>query len=41
VRKIKAGAVEINGERMHDLLLPNAPAELIVHVGKNWRRVFT
>jgi tyrosyl-tRNA synthetase len=39
VRKIKAGAVEINGERVHDLLLPNVSAELIVHAGKNWRKV--
>jgi tyrosyl-tRNA synthetase len=41
VRKIKAGAVEINGERVHDLVLADPPAELIVHVGKNWRRVVT
>jgi len=43
VRKIKAGAVEINGQRVHDLVLANAladaPAELIVHAGKNWRKV--
>jgi tyrosyl-tRNA synthetase len=39
VRKIKAGAVEINGQRVHDLALPEAPAEMIVQVGKNWRRV--
>jgi len=45
VRKIKAGAVEINGQRIHDLLLTHAltdaPAELIVHAGKNWRKVIT
>jgi tyrosyl-tRNA synthetase len=41
VRKIKAGAVEINGQRMHDLLLTGVPSELIVQVGKNWRRVVT
>jgi tyrosyl-tRNA synthetase len=40
-RKIKAGAVEINGQRRHDLLLTDVPAELIVQVGKNWRRVVT
>ena len=40
-RKIKAGAVEINGQRMHDLLLTDVQAELIVQVGKNWRRVVT
>jgi tyrosyl-tRNA synthetase len=39
VRKIKAGAVEINGQRVHDLLLADPPAELIVHAGRNWRRV--
>jgi tyrosyl-tRNA synthetase len=41
VRKIKAGAVEIDGQRVHDLLLTDAPAETIVHVGKNWRKVVT
>ena len=41
VRKIKAGAVEINGQRVHDLVLADAPAELIVHAGKNWRKVVT
>jgi tyrosyl-tRNA synthetase len=41
VRKIRAGAVEINGQRVHDLVLADAPAELIVQVGKNWRRVVT
>jgi tyrosyl-tRNA synthetase len=39
VRKIKAGAVEINGERVKDLALSSPPVELIVQVGKNWRRV--
>jgi tyrosyl-tRNA synthetase len=39
VRKIKAGAVEIDGQRVHDLVLADAPAELIVHAGKNWRKV--
>lgn len=38
-RKIKAGAVEINGERVQDLVLPAATGELIVQVGKNWRKV--
>ena len=41
VRKIKAGAVEINGERVHDLVLAEVPPELIVHAGKNWRKVVT
>jgi tyrosyl-tRNA synthetase len=39
VRKIKAGAVEINGARQHDLVLAEPPAELIVQVGKRWRKV--
>jgi tyrosyl-tRNA synthetase len=39
VRKIKAGAVEINGEKVRDLVLPDPPAELVIKVGKNWRRV--
>jgi tyrosyl-tRNA synthetase len=38
-RKIKAGAVEINGEKVRDLVLPDPPAEMIVQVGKNWRKV--
>jgi tyrosyl-tRNA synthetase len=39
VRKIKAGAVEIDGQRVHDLVLAEGPAEWIVHAGKNWRKV--
>jgi len=39
VRKIKAGAVEINGQKVRDLVLPDPPAELVIQVGKNWRRV--
>ena len=39
VRKIKAGAVEINGEKVKDLVLPDPPAELLIQVGKNWKRV--
>jgi tyrosyl-tRNA synthetase len=38
VRKIKAGAVEINGEKVKDLAVPPAP-QLVIQVGKNWRRV--
>jgi tyrosyl-tRNA synthetase len=40
-RKIKAGAVEINGQKVKDLVLANPAAELIIQVGKNWRRVTT
>jgi tyrosyl-tRNA synthetase len=39
VRKIKAGAVEINGERITDLALASPPPELLIQVGKQWRRV--
>jgi tyrosyl-tRNA synthetase len=39
VRKIKAGAVEINGNRVKDLALPGEPEEMVIQVGKNWRKV--
>ncbi len=39
VRKIKAGAVEINGDKVGDLVLAGAPGEMIIQVGKKWRRV--
>lgn len=39
VRKIKAGAVEINGAKVRDLLLTAPPAEMVIQVGKNWRKV--
>jgi len=39
VRKIKAGAVEINGERVKDLALANPSAVLVIQVGKNWLKV--
>jgi tyrosyl-tRNA synthetase len=38
VRKIRAGAVEINGERVRDLVC-SADGELLIQVGKKWRRV--
>jgi len=38
-RKIKAGAVEINGGKVKDLVLANPAAELIVQAGKHWRKV--
>ncbi len=38
-RKIKAGAVEINGNVQRDLLLPNASGLLVIRVGKKWKRV--
>jgi tyrosyl-tRNA synthetase len=39
VRKIKAGAVEINGDKVKDLALPNPAAELVIQAGKNWKKV--
>jgi tyrosyl-tRNA synthetase len=38
-RRVRAGAVEINGQKVRDLVLPDPPAELVIQVGKNWRRV--
>jgi len=39
VRKIKAGAVEINSEKVNDLILPAPDGELVIQVGKFWRKV--
>jgi tyrosyl-tRNA synthetase len=39
VRKIKAGAVEIDGHKFRDLVLPNPASEVLIQVGKNWRKV--
>jgi tyrosyl-tRNA synthetase len=38
-RKIKAGAVEINGNVQKDLLLTGARGTLVIRVGKKWKRV--
>ena len=38
-RKRKAGAIEINGQRVTELLIPATGSELLIQVGKNWRRV--
>jgi tyrosyl-tRNA synthetase len=39
-RKRKAGAVEINGSKVTDVVFATAGlSELLVHVGKQWRRV--
>ena len=40
-RKIKAGAVEINGEKVKDLVLASPAAELVIQAGKNWKKVTT
>jgi len=39
VRKIKAGAVSVNGEKIMELVLRDASGELVVQVGKGWRKV--
>ncbi len=39
LRKIKAGAVHINGERINDMVYAVACDDLLIQVGKNWRRV--
>ncbi len=39
VRKLKAGAVEINGEKHRELLFAWNGCELLIQVGKNWRRI--
>lgn len=39
VRKLKAGAVEINHVIHKELLLSDAPGLLVVRVGKKWKRV--
>jgi tyrosyl-tRNA synthetase len=38
-RKRKAGAIEINGVRVSELMIPDAGDEMLIQVGKNWRRV--
>jgi len=38
-RKVKAGAVEINGEKWTALAWTDGARELLIQVGKNWRRV--
>jgi tyrosyl-tRNA synthetase len=38
-RKLKAGAVEINGQTHKDLLLTGAAGTLVVRLGKKWKRV--
>ena len=38
-RKIKAGAVEVNGERHTSLTIVLAPGDAVFRVGKKWKRV--
>jgi tyrosyl-tRNA synthetase len=39
VRKIKAGAVEMNGEKVRDLLISGPIGGAVIQVGKNWRKI--
>jgi tyrosyl-tRNA synthetase len=38
-RKIKAGALEVNGEIRRELLLPDASGTIVLRAGKKWKRV--
>jgi tyrosyl-tRNA synthetase len=38
-RKLKAGAVSVNGSRVSELVLPEPRGEWVIQVGKNWRRI--
>ena len=38
-RKRKAGSIEINGVRVTDLVIPVPERELLIQVGRTWRRV--
>jgi len=40
-RKLKAGAVEINGEIYKELLLAGATGMLVIRLGKKWKRIQT
>jgi hypothetical protein len=37
-RKLKANAVELNGEKVTDQFLIPAPGEHVFKVGRNWRK---
>lgn len=38
-RKLKEGAVEINGERITEITIPRPPGDLVIHVGRKWLRI--
>ena len=38
-RKLKAGAIEINGERCTELVLSGFTSPLTIRAGKKWKRV--
>jgi tyrosyl-tRNA synthetase len=39
IRKVKAGAVEVDGERASEVISLAAGGEYVIRLGKNWRRV--
>jgi tyrosyl-tRNA synthetase len=39
VRRLKAGAVQVNGEKVSELVLRDAAGELVIQVGKGWKKV--
>jgi tyrosyl-tRNA synthetase len=39
-RKREAGAVEIDGRRVKDLTIPSTGQELLIQVGRRWKRVY-
>ena len=39
VRKIKAGAVHVNGEKATDMLYTGPTEDMLIQAGKHWRRV--
>jgi tyrosyl-tRNA synthetase len=38
-RKLKAGAVAVNGSKVSELVLPEPPGEWVIQVGKSWHRI--
>ena len=38
-RKIKAGAVDVNGRKWTELILPDSTGEWIIQAGKKWVKV--
>jgi len=38
-RKLKAGAVAVNGSKVSGLVLPEPPGEWVIQVGKSWHRI--
>jgi tyrosyl-tRNA synthetase len=38
-RKLKAGAVSINGDKVSELVVPASGGEWVIQAGRNWRRI--